>query len=75
MRSITALTEPYEGYQQKVGYRLYATEDDEGVPVTRIMPRSLTIPPGIPDFLTRARVLDAGACLLAGRAFIDSDEE
>ncbi len=69
LRSITALTEPYEGYQQKVGYRLYATEDDEGVPVTRIMPRSLTIPPGIPDFFTRRRFIDAGRCLLEGRAW------
>jgi hypothetical protein len=34
-----------------------------------MMPRSLTIPPGIPDFLTRARVVDAGPCVLEGRAW------
>ena len=33
------------------------------------MPRSLTIPPGIPDFFTRERFLDAGPCLLEGRAW------
>ena len=69
LASITALTEPFEGYQNKVGYRLYADEDDEGVPVTRIMPRSLTIPPGIPDFFTRTRFVDAGPCVLHGRAW------
>jgi sulfane dehydrogenase subunit SoxC len=69
LAAITALTEPFEGYQHTVGYRLYQAEDDEGVPVTRIMPRSLTIPPGIPDFLTRTRFLDAGRCRLEGRAW------
>lgn len=71
--AITALTEPFAGYQQAVGYRLYASEDEAaeggGAPVTRIAPRSLTIPPGIPDFLTRERVLGAGRCVLAGRAW------
>ncbi len=70
LSSITALTEPFEGYQNKVGYRLYADDgDEEGVPVTRIMPRSLTIPPGIPDFFTRERFLQPGPCLLEGRAW------
>jgi sulfane dehydrogenase subunit SoxC len=69
LAAITALTEPFEGYQNKVGYRLYAAEGDEGVPVTRILPRSLTIPPGIPDFFTRERFVDAGPCLLQGRAW------
>ncbi len=67
--AITALTEPFEGYQNKVGYRLYAADGEEGVPVTRILPRSLTIPPGIPDFFTRERFLDAAPCLLEGRAW------
>jgi DMSO/TMAO reductase YedYZ molybdopterin-dependent catalytic subunit len=69
LSEITALTEPFDGYQNQVAYRLYQSEDEEGVPVTRILPRSLTIPPGIPDFLTRARFLDAGPCVLEGRAW------
>ena len=69
LAGITALAEPFEGYQNKVGYRLYADEGDEGDPVTRIMPRSLTIPPGIPDFFTRERFLDAAFCMLEGRAW------
>jgi DMSO/TMAO reductase YedYZ molybdopterin-dependent catalytic subunit len=69
LSTITALTEPFAGYQNKVGYRLYAAEGEDGVPVTRIMPRSLTIPPGIPDFFTRERFVDAGTCVLQGRAW------
>jgi len=67
--AITALTEPFRGYQQEVGYRLYDSEGNAGALVTRMLPRSLTIPPGVPDFLTRERSLDAGGCLLEGRAW------
>jgi DMSO/TMAO reductase YedYZ molybdopterin-dependent catalytic subunit len=66
---ITALTEPFRGYQQAVGYRLYDAEGEAGALVTRMVPRSLAIPPGIPDFMTRERTLDAGRCLLEGRAW------
>jgi len=67
--AITALTEPFQGYQQAVGYRLYDAEGAAGAPVTRMLPRSLTIPPGIPDFMTRERFVDAGRCRLEGRAW------
>jgi sulfane dehydrogenase subunit SoxC len=66
---ITALTEPFRGYQQAVGYRLYDAAGEAGAPVTRMLPRSLTIPPGIPDFMTRERFLDPGPVLLEGRAW------
>ena len=70
LSAITALSEPFEGFQQKEGYRLYGSNHaDEGAPVTRIMPRSLVVPPGIPDFFTRRRFLDAGPCVLEGRAW------
>src|SRR5438874_942755 len=32
-------------------------------------PRALMIPPGFPDFLTRARIVEAGAVELGGRAW------
>jgi len=67
--SITALTEPFDGFQQTVGYRMYSADGEAGEPVTRMMPRSLTVPPGIPDFFTRARIVDAGPCRLTGRAW------
>ncbi len=37
--------------------------------MTRILPRSLTLHPGVPDFMTRERVLDAGPVVLEGRAW------
>jgi DMSO/TMAO reductase YedYZ molybdopterin-dependent catalytic subunit len=69
LRSITVVDEPFRGWQQDVAYHLRASEDEQGEPVTRMLPRSLIVPPGIPDFLTRDRILDPGPCLLAGRAW------
>jgi DMSO/TMAO reductase YedYZ molybdopterin-dependent catalytic subunit len=67
--AITAITAPFTGYQQAVGYRLYDADGNAGDPVTRIMPRSLTLHPGVPDFMTRERVLGAGPVTLQGRAW------
>ncbi|MEV5689931.1 sulfite oxidase [Micromonospora globbae] len=69
LRSVTVLTEPFEGYQNAVAYRLRQDADDPGVPVTRIEPRALVRPPGFPDFMSRARVLRPGPCTLDGRAW------
>lgn len=66
---ITALTEPFTGYQQVRGYRMRSDPDEVGVEVTRMAPRSLMVPPGIPDFMTRRRLLRPGPCLLEGRAW------
>src|SRR4029450_4995149 len=59
---IEVLVEPFQGYQMTAGYRFRADEDDEGRPVTRIETRALMLPPGIPDFDTRARIVEAGPC-------------
>ena len=40
--------------------------DDPGIPVTRIRVRALMAPPGIPDFFTRRRLVDAGPVTVAG---------
>ena len=66
---ITLITEPFEGLQQAMQYRTKQSEDDPGEPVTRIEPRSLLVPPGIPDFPERRRFLEQGPCLLEGRAW------
>jgi DMSO/TMAO reductase YedYZ molybdopterin-dependent catalytic subunit len=60
---IAATDEPFGGWQQREAYLI----DD--VPVTRILPRALLVPPGIPDFLSRERFADAGAHELRGRAW------
>jgi DMSO/TMAO reductase YedYZ molybdopterin-dependent catalytic subunit len=66
---ITVVDEPFTGYQQARGYRWRVADDDEGEPVTRMMPRALMVPPGIPDFFTRRRLVPLGPCVLEGRAW------
>ncbi|HYZ14053.1 MAG TPA: sulfite oxidase [Actinomycetota bacterium] len=66
---ITAVGEKFGGYQMATSYRFRSDPDEVGEAVTRIRPRSLMIPPGIPEFLTRSRVLDAGTHEVRGRAW------
>jgi DMSO/TMAO reductase YedYZ molybdopterin-dependent catalytic subunit len=69
LTSIEAVAEPFLGYQMVKGYRRKATEGQEGEPITRIMPRSLMVPPGIPEFFSRSRVVPLGPVELQGRAW------
>ncbi len=69
LRRITVLSEPFRGYQHARSYRMWSSDDDPGEPVTRMAPRSLIVPPGIPEFLTRTRFVDAGSRVLQGRAW------
>jgi len=69
LSEITVLDRAFAGFQQAHSYRLRKQEDEEGVPLGRILPRALMAPPGVPEFLTRQRVVEAGACLLEGRAW------
>lgn len=66
---IEAVAEPFRGYQMMRVYRYAQGPDDLGEPVSLIRVRALMIPPGIPDFLTRTRLLQAGAVTLAGKAW------
>jgi DMSO/TMAO reductase YedYZ molybdopterin-dependent catalytic subunit len=74
LTGITVLAEPFTGFQNSVAYRLRQESGEEGVPVTRILPRALLVPPGFPDFMTRDRVLRAGPAELFGRAWSGSGE-
>jgi DMSO/TMAO reductase YedYZ molybdopterin-dependent catalytic subunit len=69
LASITVVAEPFRGWQQELAYRLGKSADEQGEAVTRILPRALLVPPGIPDFLERTRTLAAGPCRLEGRAW------
>jgi DMSO/TMAO reductase YedYZ molybdopterin-dependent catalytic subunit len=66
---IDVVAEPFTGYQQAEGYRLKSSAEDPGEPVTRMMPRALMIPPGVPDFMTRERFVPSDGCVLEGRAW------
>jgi sulfane dehydrogenase subunit SoxC len=66
---ITVLDKPFTGYQQARGYRLRQDPDEPGEPLSRIYPRSLMVPPGIPDFMSRERTVPRGPCAIEGRAW------
>ena len=77
--AITALTEPFRGFQQAVGYRLYDSDGDAGAPVTRMLPRSLTIPPGDPGVhdaraVPRRRALPARGPRVVGLGAVERVE-
>ncbi|MGW0883503.1 molybdopterin-dependent oxidoreductase [Streptomyces sp. NPDC002671] len=69
LRMVTVSGVPFTGFQQHVAYRIRHSDDEEGEPVTRIEPRALLVPPGFPDFMSRARVLRPGSVTLEGRAW------
>jgi sulfane dehydrogenase subunit SoxC len=69
LTAITVVDEPFNGYQHTAAYRYRDDEEDEGTPVTRMVPRALMVPPGIPDFNTRERTVPADLCPLLGRAW------
>ena len=69
LRSIDAVTEPFEGYQQTPAYHYAPSAEDLGEPVQRIRPRALMVPVGIPDFFSRHRVVEQGRTRLIGRAW------
>jgi hypothetical protein len=48
---------------------MYSDDGVPGEPITRMLPRSLMVPPGVPDFMTRDRHLEPGPVALTGRAW------
>ena len=68
LRRITVVPEPFDGFQMRA-YRLRDAHDEPGIPLTRIEPRALLVPPGFPDFMSRRRVLRSGTVTIEGRAW------
>jgi DMSO/TMAO reductase YedYZ molybdopterin-dependent catalytic subunit len=66
---IEAIRGPFDGYQMLGSYRYAQSADDLGEPVTLQKVRALMAPPGIPDFFTRTRLVEAGPVRLTGRAW------
>ncbi len=69
LTSVDVRTAPFDGYQQRTAYHYKSDADDPGVPVARIRVRALMVPPGVPDYFTRHRLVEAGAVRLRGRAW------
>jgi len=66
---IEAIRGSFDGYQMLGTYRYSQSLDDPGEPVTLLRVRALMVPPGIPDFVTRTRLVQAGPVRLMGRAW------
>jgi len=69
LAEIELIDDPFTGYQQAQSYRIRQSEDEDGTPVDRIVPRSLFVPPGIPEFLSRDRIAEPGEYVIEGRAW------
>jgi DMSO/TMAO reductase YedYZ molybdopterin-dependent catalytic subunit len=66
---IEALSKPYDGFQQVAGYHYRSEPDGPRTPVSHMRVKSLLVPPGIPDWYTRRRLVEAGEVTLMGRAW------
>ena len=71
---ITLRDEPFDGYQMRQAYRVRLEEDEPGEAITTIAPRSLMVPPGIPEFRSRERLVQPGPCEIVGRAWSGAGE-
>jgi DMSO/TMAO reductase YedYZ molybdopterin-dependent catalytic subunit len=69
LANIDAVAEPFDGIQQLASYHFRAQASDAGIPCSHMRVNSLMAPPGIPDFFTRRRLLQAGPVRLIGRAW------
>jgi DMSO/TMAO reductase YedYZ molybdopterin-dependent catalytic subunit len=67
--SITVTDREFRGYQQANAYHYRTVDGESGVPVTRMNPRALMVPPGVPDFMSRVRHVEAGVHTIEGRAW------
>ncbi|MCX7960223.1 MAG: sulfite oxidase [Burkholderiales bacterium] len=72
LERIEAVDRPFDGVQQAHSYRFRRAPQESGVPCTRIRVNSLMVPPGIPDFYTRRRIVSAGRVEIFGRAWSGS---
>lgn len=69
LTGIEASTTRFDGFQQIQGYHYRTVPGEQGTPITRILVKSLIRPPGVPDWVTRKRWMQAGTVTLEGRAW------
>ena len=69
LERIEAAERPFDGVQQAHSYHFRREAGEPGVPCRHMRVNSLLVPPGIPDFYTRARVQAAGRVEIRGRAW------
>jgi sulfane dehydrogenase subunit SoxC len=69
LRSIEAVDRPFDGLQQARSYHFRRAAGEKGEPCTLMRVNSLMVPPGMPDFYSRRRIVPAGRTEIIGRAW------
>ena len=69
LTKITAVLEPFTGYQQVEAYVFRTDRDQPATPLSRIAVRSLMVPPGLPEFPSRVRHVARAPTTVIGRAW------
>jgi sulfane dehydrogenase subunit SoxC len=69
LRAITVTDHSFQGYQQAKAYHYRVAAEGAGEAVTRMLPRALMVPPGVPDFMSRTRYVAPGSHVVVGRAW------
>jgi len=69
LRAIEAVDRPFDGLQQARSYHFRRVPGEKGEPCTLMRVNSLMAPPGIPDFYTRKRIVEAEEVPIIGRAW------
>jgi DMSO/TMAO reductase YedYZ molybdopterin-dependent catalytic subunit len=69
LQRIELLEQAFDGYQQVVGYRYTRKPGEQGTPVRHMKVKSLIAPPGMPDWYTGRRLVEAGPVGIEGRAW------
>jgi DMSO/TMAO reductase YedYZ molybdopterin-dependent catalytic subunit len=66
--SIEAISTPFNGYQMQAYMYTRYPGDKEGERMRHLKVRSLMVPPGVPDFFTRVRLVEEGTHSETGQA-------
>jgi DMSO/TMAO reductase YedYZ molybdopterin-dependent catalytic subunit len=72
LHAIEAIDRPFDGLQQARSYHFRRAAGEQGEPCRLMRVNSLMAPPGIPDFYTRRRIVEAGVVDIIGRAWSGS---
>ena len=69
LKSITVIDHTFQGEEQKQVYRGAFGSSDSGRPIQKKAVRSATMPPGVPDAISRHRFVAPGTTVLEGKAW------
>ena len=69
LNRIEAIDRPFDGFQQTGTYIYKQRAGEPGTPVTQMRVKSLMVPPGIPDWYSRHRLVERGRIEIFGRAW------